>query len=77
MPSDEMMDAIAAAVEAGGELTRSEIVSQIGPCTIPQFHAAVAALVEAGRLRRVGRTRGTRYGLPGMQWREGAWHDER
>lgn len=74
MPNAELMDAIAAAIEAGGELTRSEIMSRIGPCTIPQFHAAVSSLVVHGRLWRIGRYRGMRYGLRGMKWEDGRWN---
>lgn len=63
MPDAELMDRIVAIVAAGGEMTRSEIMSRISGCTIPRFHAAAAALAEAGRLRRIGKTKGTRYAV--------------
>ena len=71
MPDAELMDRIVAIVAAGGEMTRSEIMSRLEGCTIPRFHAAAAALAEAGRLRRIGKTKGTRYGLPGTQREDG------
>lgn len=63
MPDAELMDRIVAIVAAGGEMTRSEIMSRLEGCTIPRFHAAAAALAAAGRLRRIGKTKGTRYAV--------------
>jgi hypothetical protein len=63
-----LQDRIVAAVATGGEMTRSEIMAAAGEFTIPAFYAATSALVAAGRLRRVGRTKGSRYAIPGMRW---------
>lgn len=69
-------DRIFAAIANGGELTRSGIQGLIGDFTMPQFYAATASLIAAGRIRRIGRTKGSRYALPGMRWEQiptGRW----
>lgn len=68
MPDEELMRRIVEQVSAHGELTRSQILAGLPDVTVPRFVAASRAMIAAGRLSRVGRTRGTRYGLPGMTW---------
>jgi hypothetical protein len=63
-----LQDRIVAAVATGGEMTRSEIMAAIGDFTIPAFYTATAALVSSGRLARIGRTKGSRYAIPGLRW---------
>lgn len=69
MPDQELMSRIVEVVRSQGVLTRSQIISSLpGGTTIPRFAAAVRELIAQDRLATIGRTKGTRYGLPGMRW---------
>jgi hypothetical protein len=62
---DDLCLKIHAVLEGSGPLTRSKIIEELGGCTLPQFHAAIASLMRGELVVKTGRTKGTRYMLAG------------